>query len=398
MPTQPLLTYCTNIHAGESWGDHFAAIRKYFPPVKQKVSPNLPMGMGLRLSNIASEELANPDRLAEFKRWLEDNSVFVFTMNGFPYGGFHNTRVKDDVHTPDWTTNNRVEYTIRMFHILKELLPQGLEGGISTSPLSYRRWQTSAAQIQEATEKATANILRIVEELINIERETSKILHLDIEPEPDGLLETGTEFLEWYNAFLLPQGIFYLKERFGFTAADAEEKIKAHVQLCYDVCHFAIGYENHEQVQEKLAVQNIRIGKIQISAALKASFTEANRAEIKQAFSKYNEPTYLHQIVARHADGTLRRYADLPEALESDTPAGLEEWRAHFHVPIFLEDFGMLKSTNSDIKEVLALNRGNALTSHLEVETYTWEVLPEELKLPIEESISRELLWVKDQL
>src|SRR5687768_7837285 len=138
------LTYCTNIHAGESWEEHFLALRENFPAIKQEISPDKPMGIGLRLSHIASLELGKEQNLNSFKKWLADQSAYVFTMNGFPYGGFHHTHVKDQVHAPDWTTNERVEYTIRLFDILTEILPEGMEGGISTSPLSYRHWFQSA--------------------------------------------------------------------------------------------------------------------------------------------------------------------------------------------------------------------------------------------------------------
>ena len=132
------LTYCTNIHTGENWQDHFTEIKKYFPSIKNELSPDKPMGIGLRLSNIASEELSQGDNLTIFQQWLSQNNAYVFTMNGFPYGGFHNVIVKDQVHAPDWTTTDRVDYTIRLFDILNKLLPAKMEGGISTSPLSYK--------------------------------------------------------------------------------------------------------------------------------------------------------------------------------------------------------------------------------------------------------------------
>src|ERR1044071_9322074 len=126
------LSYCTNIHAGESWSEHFESIQKHIPAIKQKVSPVKPFGVGLRLSNIASLELYKKENLLAFQNWLKKCNCYVFTMNGFPYGSFHQTKVKEHVHTPDWTTTDRVEYTIRLAHILSALLPEGMEGGIST--------------------------------------------------------------------------------------------------------------------------------------------------------------------------------------------------------------------------------------------------------------------------
>ena len=181
------LTYCSNIHPGERWDEHFKTLRENLPFIKSQLSPNEPFALGLRLANEASIELSDPERLAEFKAWLATNNIYVFTMNGFPYGGFHATRVKDDVHTPDWTTADRTEYTKRLFRILAQLLPDGLEGGVSTSPLSYRYWWQSEEEMQQAIKIATENILQIAETLIELRRTTGKTMHLDIEPEPDGI-------------------------------------------------------------------------------------------------------------------------------------------------------------------------------------------------------------------
>ena len=395
------LTYCTNIHAGETWEEHFAALKQHFPEIKQQVAGDEAMGIGLRLSHVASLELIKPENLAVFKDWLSQQNGYVFTMNGFPYGSFHHTVVKDHVHSPDWTTNERVDYTIRLFEILKQLLPAGMDGGISTSPLTYRHWfGHSAEAVQEVMTKTTLNILKVVERLVLTKQATSQVLHLDIEPEPDGLLETGNEFINWFENYLFPDGIEFLNRKFGSTPAEAEQMLKEHVRLCYDVCHFAVGYESHQEAVDQLRRKGIKIGKFQISAALKStlSIDMEGRKDLKEAFTKYNESTYLHQVVVRKKDGSLLRYKDLPEALNDINNAEVTEWRSHFHVPVFLEDFGMLQSTQSDIVEVLKIQKATPLTPHIEVETYTWEVLPEALKLPIDECIIRELLWVKGQL
>ena len=393
------LTYCTNIHAGESWPDHFAALKRLFPLIKNGVSPANPMAIGLRLSHIASLELIKKENLSEFRHWLEEASAYVFTMNGFPYGGFHNTRVKDQVHAPDWTTTERVDYSIRLFDILKELLPDGMDGGVSTSPLSYRYWWQTAGDLKKATELATENIIKVVEHLIAIEQKSGRILHLDIEPEPDGILETGAEFIHWFENWLIPLGVKSIVQNYSLSEDEAEHALKQHIRLCYDVCHFAIGYEPHEKVINQLEQNGLKIGKFQISAALKAGIPQRGpKIELAAAFEKFNESTYLHQVVARKNDGSVIRYRDLPNALPDINHEGVVEWRAHFHVPVFTQYPGLVKSTQDDIVEVLNIHKKTNLTSHLEVETYTWEVLPEESKLPIEESIIRELLWVKGQL
>ncbi|TAE29369.1 MAG: xylose isomerase [Cytophagales bacterium] len=398
--------YCTNIHAGERWADHFAALQQAVPELKNRLSPGEPFGLGLRLSNVASEELEQPEQLVAFQHWLADNDCYVFTMNGFPYGGFHHTVVKDQVHAPDWTTSERVDYTKRLFRLLSVLLPvdelgNPIPGGVSTSPLSYRHWfDWEKAEARDAVlTQTTQNVLQVVAELIRLHRQTDRLMHLDIEPEPDGVLETADEFVVWYTNYLLPLGLDYLHDTLGISDEEAETAIVQHVRLCYDVCHFAVGYERPAEVLDKLKAYGLRVGKIQVSAALKAEFPMPNadpdgRETIRQAFERFNEPTYLHQVVARTYAGELLRFRDLPDALAAfdDTHA---EWRSHFHVPIFVSDFGVLKSTQDDIIETLQLLTNRPFTNQLEVETYTWEVLPDGLKTGLIDSIEREMNWVK---
>ncbi|MET4080968.1 hypothetical protein ABIB40_000913 [Pedobacter sp. UYP30] len=384
------LTFCTNIYAGESWAAHFAVLKDSFPILKAQLSPEKPMGIGLRLSNVASMELLQENLLQTFKEWLAEVDGYVFTMNGFPYGGFHHTKVKDQVHAPDWTTTKRLDYTIRLFNILAELLPDGMDGGVSTSPLSYKPWFTDSEEREKATITATENVLKVAEELQKIAERTGKILHLDIEPEPDGFIESGLEFIDWYENVLLPAGKSRLEE----------SVIKQHICLCYDVCHFAIGYEPHIDIINELKAKEILVGKIQISAALKAKLPESliERTSVINELARFDEPTYLHQVIAKQNDGSLIRYPDLSNALADKENTAATEWRAHFHVPIFVEDMGLIQSTQADIKVVLEAYKNSPFTAHLEVETYTWEVLPASLKAPLNDSIIRELNWVKDLL
>jgi hypothetical protein len=394
------LTYCTNIHPGENWDAHFQQLKQFVPAVKAEVSPDKPFGIGLRLSNTASLELSKEEALSAFKAWLKEQDCYVFTMNGFPYGGFHHTVVKDHVHTPDWTTSERVLYTIRLFRLLAGLLPEGMEGGISTSPLSYKLWHVRCETEKDAImETATLNVLSVVEQLVRIHRNGGPSMHLDVEPEPDGMMENSREFLDWYLHYLLPLGIPFLQDKFDLSAEEAATAIKAHVQLCYDVCHFALVYESAESVLIKMAEHGLKVGKLQISAALKALLPAdvTARTPLIKAFSEFNETTYLHQVIARKADGFLH-YPDLPQALEDAGNPAVQEWRSHFHVPVFIDSYGVLSSTRSDIEKILQLQGKQAFTQHMEVETYTWDVLPADLKLPMDRSISRELRWVLQQL
>jgi hypothetical protein len=392
-----LLTYCSNIHSGENWELHFEELRKNIPQIKAKTCPKQPFGIGLRLANQASIDLSLEQNLAEFQNWLTANDCYVFTMNGFPYGGFHDEVVKDQVHAPDWTTTDRVEYTIRMFKILAKLLPENLnEGGISTSPLSYRFWWKDEASLKKATEIATENILLVVDDLIKIRKETGKTLHLDIEPEPDGILGNGIDFLEWYeNTLKLAANIHFEKQ--GKTSEEAIDLIHDHVQLCYDICHYGVNFEDPQTAINQLNNLGIKVGKIQISSAVKIDFT-TNAAEKLTAITQFDEPTYLHQVVAKYLDGSFEYFSDLAPAIESFMPNKYSEWRIHFHVPLFLENYGLLNSTQSEIVKTLEIHKKTPLTNHLEIETYTWGVLPKEVQIPLNESIIREIEWVQSVL
>jgi len=253
--------------------------------------------------------------------------------------------------------------------LFAQLLLCGLTGcGISTSPLSYRFWLKTSEKLKETTETATKNIILVVEALIDLEATTGKILHLDIEPEPDGILENSQEFIDWYNNYLIPIGVEQLKRK-GFSSEKAIDAIKKHIQLCYDVCHFAVGFEAPQTVIHKLEKDGLKVGKIQISSALKVDFS-SNAEEKLKVIAQYNEPTYLHQVVAQRKDGSLLKFPDLTEAITNfdDT---IRSWRVHFHVPLFLENYGVLSSTQSDIVDTINVHKNKPFTTHLEIETYT---------------------------
>ena len=263
--------------------------------LKARLSPDAPFGIGLRLSGDESRELLEDDRLRDFRAWLDGEGLYVFTINGFPHGTFHGQPVKADVHAPDWQSDERVAYTLRLAEILSALLPDGVEGTISTSPLSYKAWDYDL-------DACTAHVLQVGEEL----RGTG--IALAIEPEADGTLATVDELIEWW-----PDGL-------------------ENVTVCFDACHSAVAYEEPEEALAALDEAGIRIGKAQLSAALRLPVIA--RAELE----RFADPIYLHQVTQRSADGSLQSWPDLPEAL--DGYGGGEEWRVHFHVPIFLERYG----------------------------------------------------------
>lgn len=397
LPVHGHLTYCSNIHPGESWGEVFQSLRRHLPTIKKKVSPDQPLGIGLRLSNQASQELIDVGT-ETFLHWMRDGGFYVFTMNGFPYGGFHGQRVKDEVHRPDWTTNDRVDYTLRLFDLLARLLPENIDGGISTSPLSYKPWWRGE-QTEYVFREATKNIIKVVKQLHYYHQDKGILMHLDIEPEPDGTVENSGETIRFFQDWLLPSAEKELTVS-GVSAAQAREMILRHVRVCYDVCHFAVAYETPVSVIKSFADAGIQIGKIQISSALKSEFghREKQRKACAEMFQSLDEPTYLHQVIARDRDNNLHQYRDLPLALENINDPAIREWRTHFHVPVFVESYGLLQSTQSDIREVLNLWQAAPMTNHLEVETYTWEVLPGKLQTEITASIARELDWVVKEL
>ena len=392
------LTYCTNIHPGERWAEVQHSLQTYLPPIREALSPNQPFGIGLRLSHQATEDILSENRLEDFRAWLADNNYYVFTMNAFPYGGFHRQRVKDAVHHPDWTTPERLHYTLRSFEVLSKLLLNETEGGISTSPLSYRLWHADATALNAVRHQAAHHLAQVAAHLYRLRQTTGQLLHLDLEPEPDGLLENTQDVIDYFNDWLLPQGIPYLQQQLGIRPEEAERGLRTHIRICYDVCHFAVGYERPRAVFDRWQQAGIRIGKIQLSAALRAQLPAAvaERTAVTQAFASLVESTYLHQVIARTADEELIRYNDLPDALRHIAEPHVREWRTHFHVPIFVSQYGALAATQSDIQEVLDILREELLTQHLEVETYTWEVLPPEIRLGLAESITRELQWVQD--
>ncbi|TGL75642.1 metabolite traffic protein EboE [Leptospira jelokensis] len=390
------LTYCTNIHPGESWVDHFQELRIHLPLIKKEISPNQPMGIGLRLSNEASLSLIEENQLLEFQNWLEQESFYVIGINGFPYGGFHTDVVKEAVYQPDWSDQNRIEYTQRLFTILMELLPANEEGGVSTVPLSYLYFDTNVNDRNVRKSKSTEQIIQTLLTLIRIQKATGKTLHLDIEPEPDGMLGCFLDWVIWYTSDLLPAAFPVLMDEFGFDSQSAEEQTKNHIRLCLDVCHLAVTYEVNPFLFSELKRLGIKVGRIQVSSALKVKFQE-NVGELLHSLKPFDEKKYLHQVVAITKDGEKRSYRDLNLALDAGANR-LDEWRIHFHVPIFLETYGTFLSTQEELKLVLTEHKKDHLSHILEVETYTWNVLPKNSQLPIDKSIIRELKWLRSFL
>ena len=387
------LTYCTNIHPGETWIEVATNLKRYLPQLKSRLSPNQPFGVGLRLADIATRELL-AGNLVQLQNWLQKQDLYVFTLNGFPYGGFHHQVVKDKVYAPDWSSVERLDYTLRLIEILTALLPSEIDGGISTLPISYKPWWHDAEAKKPILHQASLNLARAIARMAEVYRSTGKLIHLDLEPEPDGMLENTLEIIDFFQDWLLPIAGKWLQENQGISQSVAEDWIVQHLRVCYDTCHFAVEYEEPDDIVRRFQQAGIKIGKVQLSSAIKIDVPAQNqRQEILNRLSTFAESTYLHQVIARHREG-IEHYADLSTALESFMTTEATEWRTHFHVPIFIPEYQPFASTQDHIVKLLQMLPSDAIGHHLEIETYTWEVLPSEMKLDILTSIEREYQWV----
>ena len=389
------LTYCTNIHPGETWKDIRGNLEHYLPLVKRRVCPEAPFGVGLRLSAAAAESLSEPPAREEFAGFLREHGLYVFTINGFPYGPFHGVPVKDAVYLPDWRDEARLAYTNRLADLLSVLLPAGggEPGSISTVPGAFKR----NASNPEAIERIAELMVRHVSHLVKLERETGRCIVLAIEPEPCCLLETIEETVAFFRAHLHSvRAAERLATLSGLDREQARQALRRHVGVCLDLCHAAVEFEDAAQCMRSLSDEGIEIAKIQVTAGLRIPRVTSDAVE---RLRRLDEAVYLHQVVEREA-GALRRYVDIGAACESKAwRSGECEWRVHFHVPVFLEELEGFSSTQAFVREALALHKERARSPHLELETYTWSVLPARVReVPIEEAIARELLWVRGEL
>jgi len=384
------LTYCTNIHAGESLDEVMAGLARHLPAIKSAVARDRPLGVGLRLGPRAAEGLRDPSALAALKRFLAEGDYYVFTLTGFPYGAFHGRAVKEDAYQPDWSDPLRLAYTDHLADLLGALLPAGQEGSVSTVPCTFKPWA------EGRMDAITEQLIRHVAHLVGMARDSGQCIALALEPEPYCHLETIAETVEFFNARLFSrEGVARLAKLAGLGAADAEVAMRRHVGVCYDVCHAAVEFEDPRSSIARLRANGIRIPKLQLSSALRvASFDEQSARHL----ARFAEPVYLHQVVQK-SNGTLRRFVDLPQALAEAGGATGAEWRVHFHVPVFLEQMTHFGTTQAFLAEILALHRAEPISRHLEVETYTWDVLPESYRnVDLSSAIARELNWVREQL
>lgn len=390
-PAGSHLTYCTNVHPGERLEDVEETLRTVVSDVKRELSPDAPFGVGLRLAARAAVELEAPGALDRLRALLEGAGLYVFTLNGFPYGAFHGTSVKERVYEPDWLTDERVRYTESLARILAALLPQGMDGSISTVPGCF----APRAREPGAKRAMVHGLANVAGSLVAVERTTGKRLVLALEPEPACFLETSADTVAFFEQELFgPESLASFGEATGLDAVGAERALRRHVGVCLDACHASVEHEHPRAALDALRAAGIAVPKIQLSAGLKVNpVTPAALA----ALGAFDDRIYLHQTVARDGAGKLARFLDLEQALAAARTADFSELRVHFHVPIFERELSPFSSTQAELADLL--RDAPELAPHLEVETYTFGVLPERYRtLSVTKAVTRELEWARARL
>lgn len=376
------LSYCTNIHPAETWDQTREVLATHVLGVRDRLreagslGPDEPFAIGLRLSAVAARELLEGEQLANFKKWLEETNTYVFTINGFPYGSFHGTRVKEKVFMPDWTDRARLEYTKDLFTILSKIAKPDTGASVSTLPGSHKTFGAAEEPIRR-------HLIELAHWLEELSEETGRDFHLGLEPEPLGHFENTAETLKFF-------------ERLHSEAQDPLV-LRRRIGVNYDACHLALEYDPAGWALDALMAAGIRISKIHLSSALSL---DPGDPEALAAIRSFDEPIYFHQALLSHGDGTITRFPDLPEffaAVEKKSidPGFFQEMRVHFHIPLDAEPAAPLRSTSQQTREVLDWRRANPdACMHYEIETYTWGVLPDGLQRPVEEQLAGEYAWV----
>ncbi len=376
--------YCTNVHAGRTLAETKAQLEKHATAIQQQVASGGCLNIGLWLSAEAAEELDSPPAVTSFEQWLAARCLRVFTINGFPYGDFHGPVVKHRVYEPSWADDRRLNYTLALARILVGLVQEGEHAGISTLPLGWPGPPCSS--VDRAT--AVMQLRTTARELNRLAAETGRLIHLDIEPEPGCIFSTSKDLCTFYHELLL-RGV----------AETEEHIIRRHIRACHDVCHAAVMFESQREAIDRYAAAGITIGKVQVSSALdiRVPADEGQRRQVLDALRPFAEDRYLHQTsIMRNGEQSF--VEDLPAALSQSPTAHEEHWRIHYHVPVSRAGLGSLGTTQSAITECLQRLPAIAVRD-LEIETYTWGVLPEQQRPPsIASGITGEIEWLRAEL
>jgi len=375
--------YCTNVHANASLEKTRANLVKHALGVKRRISPNDPMGIGLWLSANAAQELVSSGQVAEFGAWLQEIGLVPFTMNGFPYGDFHEPVVKHKVYQPTWYEPQRLEYTLQLAEILNQILPAGVEGSISTLPIA---WPAKLGEPLDESlmQLAGTNLRKAAQKLAELETRTGRLIYVCIEPEPGCVLDTADDIVTLFEDYLI--------------TSENSQIVRRHLRVCHDICHSAVMFEDQLGAVVQYSGAGIEIGKVQISSAVGVDFEAmpqgGRQAALQLLQTKFVEPRYLHQTSVR-ADGQVTLFEDLHHAAEHTRPAG--QWRTHFHVPIYWSGSPPFQTFQDQIAPCIRAVLSHSNCRHFEVETYAWGVLPPELQHPeLADGIAQEMEWFRD--
>lgn len=393
------LTYSTLVHPGDTWAQMFDSIQTYLPKVKSRVSPNTPFGVSLRLSAASAQHLIDtPQDLERLQRFLSDGGMYLYTVNAFPYGDFKSGIVKERVYEPDWRTEERTVYTCNVATILARVAPAGISPSIQSAPLGFKPNVRGPDDVASFTH----HVLRVVAHMVALEARTGRCVTLALEPEPMCFLETTDEAIRYFRDHLHSAHAAEALARIaGIPRSEAIGALRRHVGIVYDICHQAVEFEDISVSLQKLCDAEVPVFKLQEAAAVRIPVVDQQAVDALQRFS---DSIYLTQTVERK-DGQLTRFLNLEDAFAAwnarpkDERPGAREWRVHFHVPVFLDDLGPFKTTRFAIEDALAFHKRNPLSRQLEIETYTWDVLPDHLKTgDIVDYVCREIEWVRGQL
>ncbi len=339
------------------------------------------MGIGLWLAAPAVEQLLAARRVPELADFLADCGLVPWTFNGFPQGDFHEQVVKHRVYQPAWWEDDRRQYTLDLITVLDGLLPAGWEGSISTLPIGWGSPRPSHEQMR----RAAYNLVQIVDRLTRLEADTGRLIYVCLEPEPGCVLQCSADVVRFFEELRRPSSRW--------------PDIQRHVRVCHDICHSAVMFEEQQEVLKRYADHGIHVGKIQVSSAVRVDFDtleHADRQEARRALESFAEGRYLHQTCIRSERAESPRFLeDLSQALELATSG---QWRIHFHVPIYVERFGPLQTTQDDIGTCLHAVRSSPGVRQFEVETYAWGVLPQAMqRTDLADGIADELRWFADR-
>lgn len=368
------LAYCTNVHPAETLDGVLAQLRDYCEPVRRRLGRDR-LGIGLWLAKDAAHALVtDPAALRGLRTELDRRGLEVVTLNGFPYEGFGAEEVKYRVYKPDWADPERLDHTTALARVLAGLLPDDVtDGSISTLPLAWR-----TAYDDERAQTARTALRTLAERLDALEELTGRSISVGLEPEPGCVVETTRDAIAPLTAIG--------HDRIG---------------ICVDTCHLATSFEDPHIALDALTAAGVPVVKSQLSAALHAE--HPHLPEVREALAAFAEPRFLHQTRTSTAAG-LRATDDLDEALAGHALPDASPWRSHFHVPLHAAPAAPLTSTLPVLKTALTRLVGGPapLTRHLEVETYTWQALPPELRpkgrTQLAEGIAAELTLARDLL